>query len=210
MTTVGRLHLISDRARCPLERLPEVAALAVRGGVDTVHLREKDLPGGVLLELAGRLREAINGRAALIVNERVDVAVLAGADGVQLGEAGLPIDGTRRLLGDRLIGRSVHDRAGAWKAGMQRADFLLAGHVYETGSKAGQPGRGLRMLGELAGVSHLPVVAIGGITPERVVPVLRAGAWGVAVLSGILAADEPEAAARRYREVIEEELTQWS
>lgn len=209
MSQPGRLHLISDRALCPLERLPEVAALAVRGGVDTVHLRAKDLPGGTLLELACRLREAIGGRAALLVNERVDVALLAGADGVQLGESGLPVEGARRLLGGRLIGRSVHDRAGAWEAGKQGADFLLAGHVFETGSKAGEPGRGLTFVGEIACLTRLPVVAIGGITPERVAPVLRAGAWGVAVLSGILAAADAEAAARSYREAIEEELTRW-
>ncbi len=202
--TIPRLHLISDRSLCPLERFPEVAARAVAGGVDAVHLRERDLPGGVLAEAARRVRERIGG-AALFVNERVDVALAVGARGVQLGEQSLRPSEARAIAGDRLlIGRSVHDVDGALAAARDGADFVLAGHVYPTRSKPGLAPRGVAFVAEVVRACPMPVVAIGGVTPERVAEVLAAGAWGVAVISGILAADDPAAAAAAYRRAMEE------
>lgn len=197
---VPRLHLISDRTLCPLDRFPAVARLAIEGGVDAVHLREKDLTGGPLAEAARRLRRGIGRGAALIVNERVDVALVVGADGVQLGEEALtPLD-VRALCGDEmLIGRSVHDAAGAERAMVEGADFVLAGHVYHTPSKAGMIPRGVEFIADVVESCRLPVIAIGGVTPERVPEVLQAGAYGVAVVSGILSASDPREAARAYR-----------
>ncbi len=202
---IPRLHLISDRRLCPLDRFPEVARLAVDAGVDAVHLREKDLPGGPLAVAGRALRRAIGDRALLFVNERADVALVVGADGVQLPETGLSPREVREIAGSRLlIGRSVHDIDGAERAATEGADFVIAGNVYETGSKPGQAGRGLEFVRRLAERCPIPVVAIGGITPERVPEVLRAGAWGVAVISGILRDAEPAEAARRYREALDE------
>jgi thiamine-phosphate diphosphorylase len=202
---VPRLHLVSDRRLCPLDRFPELARLAVDAGVDAVHLRERDLPGKPLAEAARALRRAIGERALLFVNERVDVALVTGADGVQLPETGLSPREVREIAGSRLlVGRSVHDLEGAERAAAEGADFVIAGHVYETSSKPGQVGRGLGFLRRLAERCSLPVIAIGGITPERVPEVLRAGAWGVAVLSGILRDAQPAEAARRYREALDE------
>ena len=201
---IPRLHLISDRRLWPLDRFPELACLVVDAGVDAIHLREKELPGGPLAEAARALRHAIGHRALLFVNERVDVALVAGADGVHLPETGLSPREVREIAGSRLmIGRSVHDLEGAQRAAAEGADFVIAGNVYETDSKPGQTGRGVEFVHRLAERCPLPVIAIGGITPERVPEVLRAGAWGVAVLSGILGDAQPTEAARRYREALD-------
>jgi thiamine-phosphate diphosphorylase len=202
---IPRLHLLSDRSICPLERFPEVARQAVEAGFDGVHLREKDLPGQELLEAARHLRHAIGDGARILINERLDIALISGADGVQMGEQGLsPLD-IRAVCGDSiLIGRSVHDENGAERAAVERADFIIAGHVYPTPSKSGRQARGPRFITRVAEASGLPVIAIGGITPERVPEVIQAGAHGVVVLSGILATSNPAAAARAYRRAIDE------
>lgn len=201
--SVPRLHLIGDRTLCPLGRFADVARSAVAGGVDAVHLREKDLAGATLVEAARELRRALGDGALVFVNERVDVALAAGADGVQLPEAGLRPRDARAVAGDRLlIGRSVHDASGAERAADEGADFVLAGHVYDTRSKPGQAPRGPSLVREIARSCPVPVIAVGGITPARVAEVLAAGAWGVAVISGVLGADDPQAAARAYREAL--------
>lgn len=201
-SAIPRLHLISDRHSCPLDRFPQLASLAVAGGVDAVHLREKDVPSGQLLAAARALRESI-GIAHLFINDRVDVALLSNADGVQLGEASISVADARELShGDLLVGRSVHDAEGARCAYDDGADFVIAGHVFQTSSKADQPARGLQFIETLAKLIPLPIIAIGGITPARVVQVIDAGAFGVAVQSGILLADDPWEAARSYSAAI--------
>ncbi|HVB65515.1 MAG TPA: thiamine phosphate synthase [Nitrolancea sp.] len=199
---IPRFHLISDRRLCDLDRLPDVAARAVIGKVDAIHLRERDVAAGKLLEVARALRAAI-GDAELFVNDRVDIALLSGADGVQLGETSISVSDARALAGDRLlIGRSVHDADGARRAYIDGADFVIAGHVYETASKAGQPGRGLEFITAIARVCPIPIIAVGGITRENTTDVVGAGAHGIAVVSGILRADNPESAALGYADVL--------
>ncbi len=201
-TAIPRLHLVSDRRLCDLSALPTVIERAVAGGVDAVHLREKDLPAGELVEAARALRLAA-GDASLFVNDRVDVALISGAQGVQLGESGISVRDARSLIGDRqLIGRSVHDVEGARRAAEDGADFVIAGHVYETASKAGQAGRGPQFIASIAAVCPVPIIAIGGITPEHVAEVMAAGAHGVAVISGILQSNDPARAAERYAEAV--------
>ena len=195
---VPRFHLISDRRLCDLDRFPALAGRAVAGGVDAVHLREKDVAAGPLLVAARALRSS-TGEARLFVNDRVDIALLSDADGVQLAETSISVADVRSLSDGRLlIGRSVHDVDGAKRAHGDGADFVIAGHVYETASKAGQPGRGPGFIESLAKSCPIPIIAIGGITPVRVAEVIDAGAHGIAVLSGILQADDPTEAAQRY------------
>jgi thiamine-phosphate diphosphorylase len=201
-SAIPRLHLISDRQQCDLRAFSTVAARAVAGGADAVHLREKAIAAGELLAAARGLRSAI-GDAAMFINDRVDVALLSDANGVQLGESGLSVADARTLGGGRLlIGRSVHDVAGARGAADDGADFVIAGHVFETASKAGQAARGPRFIASIAAACSLPIIAIGGITPERVEEVIAAGAYGVAVISGVLNADDPACAAARYAEAL--------
>jgi len=205
MKHIPRFHVLSQRTLLPLATLIDLLEPLAAAGVEAFHLREKDLPGGILLDLAQQCRQRLGGRAALFVNERVDVALLSQADGVQLPEQGIPVVAARQLLGPHmLIGRSVHDVAGARQAEEAGADFLLFGNVYETTSKPGVTGRGLAALRAVVAACHLPVIAIGGITPERVPEVLKAGAWGIAVISGVLAASDPVVAAQRYHQMLSE------
>ncbi len=202
-SAIPRLHLISDRRLCEVTRFVEIACVVAKVGVDAVHLREKTLSASELLRVACQLREQIDSRTTIIINDRVDVVMIAGAGGVELGEASLPVADVRRIAGEALlIGRSVHDVEGASAAARDGADFVIAGHVYETASKPGQSPRGPEFIAEIVANCPVPVIAIGGITPERVSEVLRAGAHGVAVLSGILSAPDPRSAARSYSDAL--------
>ena len=174
---------------------------AVSGGVDVVQLRDKELPGAALLELAKELKYAIRGRALLLVNERVDVAVAAQADGVQLGELGLPTDVSRRMLGDApLIGRSVHSVKGAVDAAQSGVDFLLVGTMFATRSHPGEEPTGPGLLNRIKDAGNTkPMLGIGGITEGNVGQVMSAGAQGIAVITAVLADPNPGAAAERLK-----------
>ena len=196
------LCLVTDRAVCPPDELPQRVAAAVAGGVDLVQLRDKEQPGLFLLEQAYDLREAIQGRALLLVNERADVAVAAEADGVQLGETALPIDEARPILGPgAIIGRSVHSVPGALHAAVSGADFLLVGAMFATRSHPGEEPAGPGLLTRIAsaGVAIPPMLGIGGVTTDNVADVMASGASGAAVITGILASDDPETAARSLK-----------
>ncbi|MCH7737793.1 MAG: thiamine phosphate synthase [Chloroflexi bacterium] len=183
--------------------LVERVTQAVLGGVDLVQLREKDLPGGELLELAQSLLEAIGGRAKLIINERADVALAAGAQGVQLGEDGLPVSAARQTVGsEALIGRSVHSVPAAVQAEAMGADFLVVGAMFASRSHPGVVPAGPGLVRQISGDCRLPLIGIGGITPENAPDVIEAGASGVAVITNILAAQDPKAAAAKLKEAI--------
>ncbi len=188
----------------PEELVPRVAA-AVAGGVGLVQLRAKELPGGQLLSLAKELKQATGGRAALLVNERVDVAVAAGADGVQLGEAALPVATARKLLpGRALIGRSVHSVDGATEASAAGADFLVVGTMFATGSHPGAVPAGPGLMREASRRCSVPLFGIGGITDANLAEVMAAGASGVAVIRSILSAPDPQAAAAELWKALQE------
>lgn len=202
---IPRFHLIG-----PLGVLSPSAyvALAVRlagSGCDAVHLRVPELPGGDALRLSRAMKREISGSSEmrLIVNDRLDVAALAGADGVQLGERSFDPRDARRLIGNEmLIGRSIHDTDGARAAEQAGANYVIAGHVYDTLSKPDEPGRGIDWLAEVSGAVSIPVIAIGGITADRVPEVLDAGAYGVAVGRELLEAQNPGDIAKRISQAI--------
>ena len=195
------LCLVTDRRVCPADELPGRVGDAVAGGADVVQLRDKEMPGAALLELAERLREVIAGRALLLINERADVAMAARADGVQLGEAALPTGAVRAIMGDAaVIGRSVHSVSGACGAAESGADFLLVGTMFASNSHPGEEPSGPDLLSRItsAGVT-VPMLGIGGITEYNAGQVMAAGASGVAVITGVLAHDDPCAAAQRLK-----------
>ena len=197
--------MVTDRRIVDEGSLVSRVAAAVAGGVDMVQLREKDLPGGPLLELAVSLRDAIAGRALLIINDRADVAAAVGAVGVQLGEEGLPVDSARQLLGPAsLIGRSVHSEAGASQAAAQGCDFLIVGTMYSTATHPGATPAGPSLVRRIWGRCRLPLIGIGGITPTNASQVLAAGAAGVAVISSILGSPQPGEAARQIKQAMME------
>ena len=197
------LCLVTDRHVGDESALVERVARAVAGGVNLVQLREKDLHGAQLLDLARRLRQAIGDRALLVINERVDVAAALPADGAQLGEDAVPVPSARRILGpERLIGRSVHSVEGAEQAVQEGADFLVVGTMFPSRSHPGEVPAGPQLVSQVVERCSLPAIGIGGITPENCNQVIEAGAMGVAVITGILAAPDPAEAACRIRQAM--------
>lgn len=199
------LTLITDRRLCRSLSLAEAVARAVAGGVNVVQLREKDLAAAQLVPLADRLRAITQGKALLIVNGRLDVALLCAADGVHLPEAGPSVAASRRLAGDVfIIGRSVHSVAEAVKAEDEGADYVQVGAIFPTRSHPGLRPAGPALLKSVAARVTIPIVAVGGIAAENVGQVMQAGARGVAVISAILDSPSPAAAARRLAEAMVE------
>lgn len=193
------LYLVTDRHQTCGRSLHDVVRAALRAGVRAVQLREKDLPTRPLLALARELTElAKTYEAKVLVNDRVDVCLAAGSDGVQLPAAGLSAAASRRLVGpDRLIGVSAHSADEAVRAEADGADFIVLGPIFETPSKRGfGPPIGLSELERARMRCRVPLFGIGGITPHRVSDVLKAGACGVAVIGSVMAADDVERASR--------------
>ncbi len=199
-----RLYFVTDRKRTADRPLVDVVHAALDGGVSAVQLREKDLEGRELYELAEQLRElTARYHASLLINDRIDIATATEADGVHLGQSSFPVAEARQLLGpEKLIGVSTHSQQEI--VASEGADFIIFGPVYYTPSKAayGEP-QGLNQLREAVRQSTVPVFAIGGIKEERVAEVLETGAFGIAAISAISAASEPVQAARALLHRIE-------
>ena len=177
----------------------------MEGGANLVQLREKDLPAGQLLTLARELREITRGRALLFINDRVDVALACDADGVQLGEEGLPPEAAHRVAGDRLlVGRSVHSVEGALEAETKDADLLVVGTIFPTVSHEVTGPAGIGLLEEVSGRVRVPVLAIGGVKADNVESVIRAGAAGAAVVTAITRSKDPAQATRKLMERMKE------
>jgi thiamine-phosphate pyrophosphorylase len=185
--------------------MEEVICAGVEGGVNAVVLREHDLPAGDLYDLAVTLRYVLRGHALFLVNDRVDIALATGADGVHLPERSLPGKAVRALAGEScLIGRSVHNVEVSRHAEADGLDYVQAGAVFQTASHPGQPAAGLELIRAVAGAVHLPVIAVGGIDASNVGDVIAAGADGVAVISAVWDAPDPRAAARTLRAALDE------
>ncbi len=189
-----KLYLITDRklfhAQCSLYLALEKA---LQAGVKYIQLREKRLPARRLLDMAYWVIELTREYGArLLINDRVDIALAVGADGVHLGQKSLPAHAVRKITGDNfLIGVSTHGIDEALQAEEDGADFITLGPIYNTPSKLryGDP-IGVDILRQVKSKVSVPVLAIGGIKTDTVNEVLSAGADGVAVISGILAAED--------------------
>jgi thiamine-phosphate pyrophosphorylase len=199
-----KLYLITDR-KVAAKPLPEAVRLALEGGVRAVQLREKDLPIRDLLALAQELRSITREFGAkLFINDRVDVAVAVGADGVHLGGQSMPASAVRKIAGDTLlIGVSTHTFNEARVAEKEGADFITYGPVFATPSKAQYgPPVGIDALTTVKRDIHLPVYAIGGMQGGRLSRVFGTGCTGVALISAILGADDIRASAKRLQDEI--------
>ncbi len=189
----GGLYLITDRKLAPDGDIVSVVEDALKAGVRLVQLREKDLSGRELLTLAKVLRAMTRAYGAkLFINERVDIALMVQADGVHLGVKGIPPRDARVILGDNsLIGVSAHSLEEALKAEEGGADFITIGPLYFTPSKAawGEP-VGIKLLKEVKKKVNVPVFGIGGINKDKVKEVVKAGAFGVAVISAVVASKD--------------------
>ena len=196
--------LVTDRQACNGRRLENVVEAAVEGGVNMIQLREKDLPAADLYGLALRLRKLVGNQALLLVNDRVDVALAAGAHGVELGGNSLPCDVARTLAPNMLIGRSVHDATNAGVAVASSADLLVVGTMFATRSHPGLTPAGPSLIRKVAAISTVPLIGIGGITPANATQVISAGASGVAAITAITMASDPKDAAFRLVAAVNE------
>jgi thiamine-phosphate pyrophosphorylase len=196
---VPPVHLVTDRRLAPdLAGAARAALAGLPPRSVAVHLREKDLAGAALLALARALAAACHGAGQLLlVNDRADVALAAGADGVHLPSAGLPPAEARRLLGPaRLVGVSCHGEDEVRRARDGGADYATFGPVFDTPSKrAYGPPVGLAALGRAAALG-LPLVALGGVDPSNAREAVAAGASGVAAIRAWLAGANAGAAVR--------------
>lgn len=198
-----QIHLITDRKSARGDLLGTVGG-ALRGGVDWVQVREKTGPARDLYETAlSIIPLARQNGAGVMINDRIDVALATEAGGVHLAGKSLPPRVARELLGDRLLGASVHALQEAREAVNGGVDYVTFGHVYPTSSKPGMPPRGVLELAEIVEYVDVPVLAIGGIDASNVYEVLRTGASGIAVISAVLAAQDPGAAARELRRAVD-------
>lgn len=201
------VYLVIGSAHCKGRPLLEVVAAALRGGVTMVQYREKDSPLSLreTVALGRALRERCRQFGVpFIVNDRVDLALLLDADGVHVGQEDLPPSEARKLLGPgRIVGMSVSTPEELDVALREEPDYLGVGPVYATTSKAdaGDP-VGTALVAYVRSRTDLPLVGIGGIAPENAAAVIAAGADGVAVVSAIGSASNPEAAARALAQAV--------
>jgi thiamine-phosphate pyrophosphorylase len=196
-----RLHAITDERIARRPDLQDIARQLAKGGDSELafHARGHELTGLEHYELAGRL--AVWPTVRLFVNDRLDIALAVPCAGVQLGHGSLPVGAARALNPLWWIGRSVHDLAETEAARTEGADYLVVGPLFATASHPGRPGLGLKGLQAIVAVAgELPVIAIGGITAERVRDVRGSGAYGVAAIRAFWDDAEPAEAARRMRE----------
>ena len=199
------LYLVTDRSALPATSLQDVVESCLAAGLKAVQLREKDMAVRDLLGLAHTLRGSTRRHGAkLLINDRADVALAVGADGVQRAGTSLPVSALRAISPPGfLIGASVHAVDEARAAESAGADFLLFGPVYDTPSKRQYgPPQGLAALGQVSSAVSLPVFGVGGVTPGRVAEVMRTGAAGVAVIGAILAAERPADAVKAFLDAL--------
>ena len=210
MTSIGRLHVITDEQLQSRYSHAQLAAFAAAGGADLVQFREKrPRTTRELIETACAIQAAIgDAPTALLIDDRVDVAAATNA-AVHLGRDDLPPDIARRILGPgAIIGGTANSLDEAQRVAAQPVDYLGVGPVFGTTSKGDRaaPMLGLDALREIVAAIDKPVIAIGSITADNVASVLETGAHGIAVLSAVVCADDPQAATREIRATIDRAL----
>ena len=199
------LYVVTDRELSKGRSDAEVARMAYEGGADVVQLRMKSADGREMLEQANLIRRYADEMCKLfIVDDRVDIAMASGADGVHLGQSDMPLEAARKLMGDdAIIGISVDNVEEAVAAQEGGADYVGVGAVFQTSTKPdAQQGVGLGAVFEVRQAVDIPVVAIGGINRGNIQDVIRAGADAAAVVSAVVAQDDVSAAAHELRDLI--------
>jgi len=204
MTMDPSLYVILDRATAAGRDLVEILDAAIAGGARMVQLREKTWPSGQLLPLAERLRTRCRqSGVTFVMNDRVDLAVVLEADGVHLGQDDLPPRLARPLLRPGMIlGVSTHSVEQARRAQADGADYVAVGAMFPTQTKPDFELVGPALVRAVRSEIRVPLVGIGGITPQNAGEVIRAGADGVAVISAVCAAPDPAAASADFLDAI--------
>lgn len=201
------LYLVTDRGLAHGRSTLEIVSAAVKGGATVVQLREKDCSTRQFIEEALNIRDFLKTRnIPLIINDRLDVAQAAKADGVHLGQTDMPLEMARGILGDTMIiGISAESLQNAIEAEKGGADYLGVSPIYATPTKTDTAlPLGLNGLREIRKTVKLPLVGIGGLNRDNAADVICSGADGVAVVSAIVAAADPETAASELKNIISE------
>ncbi len=203
---IPRVHAITDASVLAQPDFLEVAMRVASAGNVAIHLRDRTAPAARLARLAEAVVPALQERGAkLFINARPDIARAAGADGVQLGERDLGVADARVVFPSGLIGRSVHDEAGARIATADEADFLMLGPIWGTATHPGSAGLGLEVVRSIARPQTLDprLLLIGGVTLDRARQAKAAGAHGIAAIRAIWNAPDPARAVKEFLEVME-------
>jgi len=201
--SVYRLCLVTDRDIAGDRSLIDIVAAAVQGGVTMVQLREKTATTREFLEAARALKALLAPLGVpLVINDRVDIALAVDAEGVHVGQTDMPVDQVRALAGPRIIGLSITNAEQMSRDDARKVDYLGVGPLYlqQTKANASTP-LGVEGFRRLRAMSEKPVMAIGGLKADNSAPVIAAGANGLAVVSGIIGAPDPAAAARRFADL---------
>jgi len=204
--TLGRLHVLTDFHFQQRVGHADLARQALAGGAEVIQFRQKEGTTRSRLYEAKRAAAVCRRAAALyLVDDDVDIALAVGAGGVHLGQDDMPVDVARRVLGDEaIIGATASTATEAEDAARAGASYIGFGPVFPTGSKSNpKPVRGLRGLAEACRAVDIPVIAIAGITPQRVAAVLETGAHGVAVMTAITTSRDVTGATRDFRQAID-------
>jgi thiamine-phosphate pyrophosphorylase len=203
------LYFVTDRGLCGRRALADVVLQAIRGGASCVQLREKNAATRAFVEEARRIKELMAPfRVPLIINDRIDVALAVGADGVHVGQDDMPYEIARKLMGPKaIIGLSVETWEDVERAEELDADYLGVSPVFATPTKTDtKEPWGIEGIARIKAFSRHPLVAIGGLNASNAETVVLAGADGVAVVSAICAAPDPLAASRELTEIIDAAL----
>ena len=201
----SRLLLVTDRQQTKGRPLVSVLAQALKAGRPSIQLRERDLCAKELLALADEIQQLTGPRGVqLVINDRLDVALSLEGAGVHLRSNSLPVSVARRLIGPRrVLGASVHSVKEAVEADAGGADYIVLGPIYDTPSKHMYgPPLGLSTLEGAARAVRVPIVGIGGVTAARARDMRLAGAFGVAVVTAVLSADDVEGATRALLDAV--------
>lgn len=206
------LYLVTDRQLCGNRSLEEVILQAVKGGVSYVQLREKEIATRYFVEEALRIKKILKPyKVPLIINDRVDVALACGADGVHVGQEDMPYEIARNLMGPKaIIGLSVETWENVLASQKLDVNYIGVSPVFVTPTKTDTKGAwGLEGLARIKAFSRHPLVAIGGINESNVKDVVEAGARCVAVVSAICASPDPENTSRKISETINSISERW-
>jgi thiamine-phosphate pyrophosphorylase len=207
------LYLVTDQGLTQGRFLKDIIAAAIRGGVTCVQLREKTCSTREFIEQTLSIKELLNAHhIPLIINDRVDVALAVGADGVHLGQNDMPLAMAKTIVKDSmLIGISTHTVAEAVEAERSGADYIGVGAMFATSTKTDTVDPiGPEGLGRIRKSVKIPIVGIGGINAKNAGSVIQQGADGIAVVSAIIAANDPEIAAKELAEIVKQAKTLWT
>ncbi|WP_256236994.1 thiazole tautomerase TenI [Bacillus sp. EB600] len=195
------LHVVSN-GKMSMEQLADILA-DIHPFVTAIHLREKQKSARELYQAIQLLSKRNIPLSKIIINDRVDVALVTGVAGVQLAYHSLETTTVKKCFPQLTVGYSIHSLEEGQQSEQDRAEYVIYGHIFPSKSKPGLTPRGLDELKRITSLLDIPVIAIGGITPKNTFQTMQAGASGIAVMSGILEALDPLSAVKAYKQALE-------